>query len=367
MTRPIHVALDARKLHDGGIGTYIRELLAEYAKTPGADTCTALVEAEDVPRIPAPVRTRIVSAGKYGLAEHWRVPDAARATGAQLLHAPHFTLPMGWTGPSVVTVHDLIHLKMARFYPPHVPVVARAMIGAAVSRARIVLADSQCTRDDLREVFGLADDRVRVVPLGVSDVYAPASEAECRAYRVSRNLPEGYVLYVGARKGHKNLSLLLRAWAAMPGGDRPPLVLSGEPWRSDDPLAREAEDLRVLGSVRFSGRAHDDASGRMLYASAALYVQPAFYEGFGLPPVEAMACGTPVLSSDGGSLREVAGGGAELLSPDAHEPWAVRILALLGDGEARAAMRARGIEHAKQYRWEKTAAMTREAYREALG
>ncbi|MBK7366369.1 MAG: hypothetical protein IPJ04_00285 [Candidatus Eisenbacteria bacterium] len=76
MSRPLHVALDARKLHDGGIGTYIRELLSEYAKAPGADTFTALVEAEDVARIPAPVRTRVVSAGKYGLAEHWRVPDA---------------------------------------------------------------------------------------------------------------------------------------------------------------------------------------------------------------------------------------------------------------------------------------------------
>lgn len=366
MTRTLHVAMDARKLLDGGIGTYIRELLAAYATAPGDDTFSALLDPRDADHVPERIRVVPVSAGKYGFAEHFVVPSAARGAGAHLLHEPHYTLPYGWSGPCVVTVHDLIHLKMARFYPWYVPVYARAVIAHAVSRARVVLADSNCTRDDLREHFGVPDDRVVVTPLGVSATYRPASAEECAAFRAARGLPQGYVLYVGARKGHKNLSVLLRAWAAMPEGDRPPLVLSGEAWAAGDPLALEAEALGVSRWVRFSGGKHDGETGRLLYASAALYVQPSLYEGFGLPPIEAMACGTPVLSSDGGSLREVTDGGAEVIPPHDAAQWAERVPAILGDGELRAAMSERGLKHAARYRWAETARLTRAAYVRAM-
>ncbi len=365
---PTRVAVDARKLFDGGIGTYTRELVAALAAREPELALTLLVAPGDRGRVrwPRPLAEQPVAAGKYGFAEHWRVPAAAHASGATLLHEPHYTLPWLWRGASVVTIHDLIHLKFPQFFPPGADVYARLMAGEAVRRAHVVLADSECTRRDILEQLGGDPGRVHVTPLGVSAAFTPASREECDAFRASRALPADFVLYVGARRRHKNLVLLLRAWAAMRAPQRPPLVLSGRAWSPDDPLAREADALGVGGSVHFAGDPKDDGELRLLYASAALLVQPSLYEGFGLPPVEAMACGTPVLSSDAGSLAEVVGDAAATLPPRDPEAWATQVLALLGDASGREARIARGIARAATYRWERTAELTRQAYEDAL-
>lgn len=284
----------------------------------------------------------------------------------RLLHAPHYTLPLGWTGPSVVTIHDLTHVRFPQFFPPGAALYARAMAGMAARRARVVLADSEFGRREVIELLGVPDSKVRAIPLGISPAFAPAGPDEVAAFRAARGLPADYVLYVGARRGHKNLALLLQAWRALGASARPPLVLSGERWSADEPLAREAAALGVDGSIHFAGETRDEATLRSLYAGAALYVQPSLSEGFGLPPLEAMACGTPVLSSDAGSLREVLGEAAELLPPRDPEAWASAITALLGDAARRAALVARGRTRAARYTWESTAQLTRAAWGEAL-
>jgi glycosyltransferase involved in cell wall biosynthesis len=363
----VRIALDARKLFDGGIGTYIRGLLSALARDPRGDTFTALVDPRDAGRVawPGPVAERPAVAGKYGLAEQWVVPRAARAAGADLLHAPHYTLPVFWRGPSVVTIHDLIHLRFPRFHPPGAALYARAMAGSAAARARVVLVDSEFTRRDVIERLGAKPAKVRVVHLAVPEGLAAPPPEAVEAFRAGRGLPKGYVLYVGARKGHKNLALLLRAWAAMPEAARPPLVLSGEAWSPDDAHARLAAQLGVARHVHFAGPAAGDAALAALYAGAALYAHPALCEGFGLPPLEAMACGTPVLSSDAGSLAEVLGDGAELLPPEGPEAWAAAVTRLLGDSGARAALVRRGHAQVARYSWARTAELTREAYRDA--
>jgi glycosyltransferase involved in cell wall biosynthesis len=364
----VNVAIDARKLFDGGIGTYTRNLTAALATGARDAKLSLLVAPGDRGRVrwPRPLHEEPVAAGKYGLAEHWRVPAAARAVGATLLHEPHYTLPILWRGPSVVTIHDLIHLKFPQFFPPGADLYARYMAGEAVRRAHVVCADSECTRRDILEQFGASPSRVRVTPLGVSPAFTPAAASECDAFRAARHLPSGFVLYVGARRRHKNLVLLLRAWATLPATQRPPLVLGGSAWSPDDPLAREADALGVGGSVHFAGEPRDDHELQLLYASASLLVQPSLYEGFGLPPVEAMACGTPVLSSDAGSLAEVVGDAASTLPPRDPDAWAAEVLALLGDTVRRETLVARGLARAATYRWERTAELTRQAYEDAL-
>lgn len=362
----MNVTLDARKLFDGGIGTYIRELLGALAREPRGDAFTALVDPRDAGRVawPGSVAERAVVAGKYGFAEHWVVADAARAAGAAVLHAPHYTLPLLWRGPAVVTIHDLIHLRFPRFFAPGAAVYARLVAGAAAARARVVLADSEFTRLDVVQRLGVRPDRVRVVPLAVPEgLAAPPSEA-VEAFRAAHALPRDYVLYVGARKGHKNLALLLRAWALLPAGERPPLVLSGAPWAGDDPHARLAAELGVAKWVHFA-REVGAADLPALYAGAALYAHPALCEGFGLPPLEAMACGTPVLSSDAGSLAEVLGTAAVLLAPRHPEAWAHRLARLLGDTAWRARLVEAGHAQVARYSWARTAELTRAAYADA--
>lgn len=366
----MRIALDARKIRDGGIGTYIRELLLGLAAAPGPHEYVALLDPRDLGAHRWPtgrVREVAVRAGKYGLAEHLAVPRAARAAGATLLHEPHYTLPLGWRGPAVVTIHDLIHLSHARFFRPGVALYARAMAGAAVRRARLVVADSTFTREEIVARLGADPARVRVVPLGVPAGLARRDEARVAAFRHARALPADYLLYVGARKAHKNLPLLLEALARIAPGSRPPLVLSGSAWAGGDPLARLADRLGLGGSIRFAGALGDEEALACLYSGAALYVQPALVEGFGLPPLEAMACGTPVLCSSGGALPETVGDAAALLPPLDPDAWAQEIVALLGDAGRRAALAQRGLARAREFTWARAAEATLAVYLEAAG
>jgi glycosyltransferase involved in cell wall biosynthesis len=307
-----------------------------------------------------------VRAGKYGLAEHFAVPAEARRAGAELLHAPHYTLPLMWRGPSVVTIHDLIHIRFARFHRPGVALYARAMASLAARRARVVITDSESTRRDVLELLGAPAGKIRVVPLGVSRSIHRVDTESAAGFLAERRLPIDHVLYVGARKGHKNLELLLRAWAAMPANERPPLVLSGSAWTASEPLAALADSLGVADSIRFAGELRDEWELSCLYSGASLLVQPSLAEGFGLPPLEAMACGVPVLASDAGSLPEVLGDAAELLPPREPAAWATAVLGLLSDVARRAALAERGSKRAARFTWERTARATRAIYEEAL-
>jgi len=364
----VRVAVDARKLFDGGIGTYIRGLFGALAASYPRDGWIALVDPGDRGRVrwPGSVDERPVRAGKYGLQEHFAVPAEARRAGAGLLHAPHYTLPLAWRGPSVVTIHDLIHIRFAHFHRPGAAVYARFMAGLAARSARVVIAVSEATKRDIVELLRAPEERVRVVALGVSPAIRRAEDDATSRFRAERLLPAGYVLYVGARKRHKNLELLLRAWATMHAAERPPLVLSGHAWTGDDPLAGLAHTLSVAGCIRFAGELRDEQALSCLYSGASLLVQPSLAEGFGLPPLEAMACGTPVLSSDAGSLPEALGDAAEFLPPREPQAWAAAVSRLLADSERRTDLVARGSRRAATFTWERTAAATYAIYEEAL-
>ena len=238
------------------------------------DEWTALVEPAHRGRMrwPGDVHELAVHAGKYGLAEHWRVPAAARAAGATLLHAPHFTLPLGWRGPAVVTIHDLIHVRLAHLQRPGVALAARALATVATHRAEIVIADSEATRRDILDLLHVRPDKVHVVHLGLSSALRPVTPVEIEVFRGERALPRDPVLYVGARKRHKNLEVLLKAWSVMRPDARPPLVLSGRRWAATDALARRAHALGVTSSVHFAGDLPDERALACLYSSARLEI-----------------------------------------------------------------------------------------------
>ena len=362
------VGIDARKMWDGGIGTYIRGLIGAVAERPRTHELVALIAPEDHGhRVwPPAVREVEVRAGKYGLREHWAIPDAARRAGVQLLHAPHYTLPLGWNGAAVVTIHDLIHVRFARFFTPGAALYARTLAGLAAHRARAVIVNSSHTARDVIELLELPPARVHVIPLGLTPGLRRSTLEETEEFRRTRSLPAEFVLYVGARKGHKNLGLLLEALARIEGGRRPALVLTGPPWSASDPLGVQARRLGIERWLHFAGDLRDPDDLGRLYGAAKLYVQPSLTEGFGLPPLEAMACGTPVLSSTGGALPETVGDAAEKLPPEDPARWAAAIETLLADSGKRAEMVRRGLEHAARFTWERAAEKTIEVYERAM-
>jgi glycosyltransferase involved in cell wall biosynthesis len=361
--------VDARKLRDGGIGTYIRNLLTAFLMQPAGNEYVLFLLGDDVGSFSRPGSTAEeirVQAGNYSVAEHWQLARAARRAHVDLYHSPHYTLPLPLQCPAVVTVHDLIHVRFSRFFPAGAGIYARTIAGAAVRKARIVLVDSSHVRDDVQEILGVSPDRVRVVPLGVAKGFSRRSALEAGLFLKARSLPSAYILYVGARKKHKNLALLIDALERVPGSERLPLVLSGPAWRLGHPLAQRARRAGVLSCIHFAGTLHDESDLALLYSGAALYVQPSLDEGFGLPPLEAMACGTPVLASTAGALKETLGDAAVLLPPSEPEVWAETIVDLLRDSLRREGLIRKGIARSRAYTWERTAELTMAAYRDAL-
>jgi glycosyltransferase involved in cell wall biosynthesis len=267
-----------------------------------------------------------------------------------------------------VTIHDLIHVRHAHLFRPGTGLAARAIAGAAARRARLVLTGSTHARNEIVELLGVPPGKIRITPYGVSPGIGRRPGEAVADFLASRGLPtEGYVLYVGARKPHKNVGTLLRALGGMATGSIQVLELSGPPWAAGDALAAEARAACVEGSVRFAGDLHGDDDLSLLYSGAALYAQPSRDEGFGLPPLEAMACGVPVLSSPAGALAETLGEAAAFVPPDDIEGWAAAISALLGDPARRRELADRGLAHARRFTWARTAELTRGAYAEAAG
>jgi glycosyltransferase involved in cell wall biosynthesis len=283
----------------------------------------------------------------------------------------HLDAPTRLPGHVVVTVHDLIPLLLRERYERGRPLryrVQRALERRVLARARLLLADSERTRLDLERLLGIDATRVRVAPLGVSARFRPAAAAETAALRARHGLAHPYLLYVGGIDPRKNVPVLLEAYGRLRATqpEAPDLVLAGD--MEHDPhlpaLHAQAQRLKLGEAFRVLGFAQDEELPALL-AGALAFVFPSSYEGFGLPPLEAMACGTPVVATSAGSLPEVLGDAALLAPPDDTDGLAAALARITGDEALRATLRARGLERAAGYSWERTARATLAAYREA--
>ncbi|GIW06589.1 MAG: glycosyl transferase family 1 [Dehalococcoidia bacterium] len=298
--------------------------------------------------------------------EHIGVVLAARAAGVDLLHVPYLGPPIHSPRPLVVTVHDLIMLALPGYRGPLPYRLYIHLALAAARRAAVILADSEWTRRDLERYAALPPDRIEVIPLGHDERLAqPVPAAELVAYRTARGLPDRFVLYLGGFDARKNVPLLLRAAAA--AGDWA-LVIAGDPPATRLPLYPDIRTpAAALGRrVIWLGRVTEEEK-RHLYQSATVFCYPSRYEGFGLPVLEAMACGTPVVCANATSVAEVAGEACELVPPDDEARLAAALQRLMLDEERRAVLRERGRERARLFTWDRTARATAAAYARALG
>jgi alpha-1,3-rhamnosyl/mannosyltransferase len=371
----MRIALDGRTIQDHfpGIGRYTFNLALALAESGPADDILLLHNQRnrntrfDLDLLRAKPNLSVLESNSpyFSLVDQWRIPRQLRARQSALYHSPYYVMPYFAPCPAVVTVHDLIPLLYPHYFTAARRLEFYATVRLATRAARMVVADSEATAADVRRLLHLDARKVRVVHAAADPTLVRPDDAVIASVRARYNLPETYVLYVGSNKPHKNLIRLVEAWSKMPNRNRTQLVLAGS-WDSRHNEARLAatrlgleSDIRWLGSTP----QHDLAA---VYSGATLFVFPSEYEGFGLPVLEAMACGVPVLCSNSSSLPEVAGDAAVLLDPGDSDSWAEAIQRLLADEGLRMMYGERGLRRADQFTWSETARQMREVYARTL-
>ena len=369
------VAVDLRALvpEATGIGVYTRSLLdvlAAPGRPGGGYRYLGLAQrpvrgAEALAAAGVALETQPAPLGV--LWQQTRLPQRLAAGDVDLFWSPLATLPWRCPVPAVVTVPDLTAILFPEAHTAKVRWSILPFLGRSLATARRVVAISRATAADIAFQFPEARDKVRVVPNGLDPRFRPGTADSIAATRAELGAPDGYLLAVGTLEPRKNLPTLLTAWEALADADpaTPPLVLAGGAgWETRSFRRRlaalEARGLRHLGRV-------DDERLLALYQAATVFAYPSLYEGFGLPVLEAMACGVPVVTSDVSSLPEVAGDAALLVDPRDAKSLAAALHRLLGDPGLRSDLAARGIARAGQFSWQKTAAGMEEVFREALG
>lgn len=297
------------------------------------------------------------------LANRLGVPRVEWTTRFDAFFAPNYIPPATKSRGLVVTVHDLA-FKILPETAPHANRYWHEYFGQALDRAAEIITVSEATRHDLCEIYEIDPERVTAVHSGVDlDIYHPVPDEAVDAVRRDLGISGPYFLFVGGLEPRKNLRMLLRAFAHLPADVRPTLVLAGAPvhWIPGGPeimtsaLRSMPQDVR--DKVILPGYVRNDQKVA-LYTGAEALVYPSVYEGFGFPVLEAMACGTPVLTSDCSSLPEVAGDAAILVDPYETSSIADGMQRILSDEALRSRLRADGLARSKQFSWEETARQT---------
>lgn len=364
--KALRVALDARPLTTSraGIAMYCRglahglqaearhERLFLYAKEPPPPDLP-LGQAMQWRTMPAPLWLPLA------------VPRILRAGRIDLFHGTNHMAPPLTNVPTVITIHDLSLLTLPEHHTWRNRLLTIPQMLLSMRHAARLIADSKATAADVARLPGIDPARIRVIPLAPARGLAPAAPDVVRDLSRRLELPEGFFLYLGALEPRKNVVTLVRAIGRLraDGEDHACLVIAGaEGWRNDDVHA-EVRWLGLDGAVRFRGYVAS-ADLPALYGAATAFVYPSLFEGFGLPPLEAMTCGTPVICSNTSSLPEVVGDAAIQVDPRSVDDLAAALRRVLHDESLRADLRTRGLARARQFSWERTARATLDVYHE---
>jgi alpha-1,3-rhamnosyl/mannosyltransferase len=364
------VGIDARKAADFGIGTYIRSISALLAEQnpdwewvlfhlPGDEDL--LPEGSNVTLVVEPAPT-------YSLRELLSLSRQARRAGLDLYHSPHYTLPYRLPCPAVVTIHDLIHVVFKE-YLPHVPAryYARHMIGRAVREAAGIITVSRSSARDIHHHFPGNGKEVSVIANGVDQTFTARPLKVVKEWlSTTLDLKRAYLLFVGNPKRHKNLDLLMRGFARLQTSYTSlDLVVVGGSESHHVELEEKARNLGIERKVRLFGTVDHDTLA-FLYSASTAFVFPSLYEGFGLPPLEAMACGAPVVASNSSSIPEVLGPAAAYFSPESIDSLMTALCRVLDSTEYRTRLSRMGLARAKLFTWNEAARRTMDVYRRVL-
>ncbi len=366
------IGIDARLTHytQGGIAQYTQHIIDELGRIDSRNDYLILHSRKDPRNLAAAPNQRRIACWTpaHHRFERWALAAEVTSHRLDLLHSPDFIPPCCGRFKRVITVHDLSFLHYPQFLTADARRYYNGQIAWAVEHADHILADSEATRTDVIEMLGVPPARITTVPAAVSAHFRPVPPDEARAVVQPYGLEPGYILFLGTYEPRKNIGGLLRAYAALLTDlpDVPPLVLVGRRgWLYDDMFAL-AEALGLGERVRWV----EDAEYRdfpAIYSAAAVLCMPSFYEGFGLPPLEAMACGTPVVVADRASLPEVVGEAGLMVEPESVESIADALRRVLTDPALAADLRERGLAQAVRFSWEHTARGVLAVYEQVLG
>ncbi len=282
-----------------------------------------------------------------------------------VFHGTNYCIPVFAPCPTVVTVHDLSLFRRSQTHEDDNVRRGKRRIPIMIRRATRIIAPSEWTRREILEHFRVAPERVRTIPEAARKEMRPLPDAESAAVRQKHGLESPYLLFVGTIEPRKNLLVLLRAYDELlrTTPHRPKLILCGGGGWKNDEVYRLVEELKLGDMVRFLGYVVDEDLPA-LYSGAECFIYPSLYEGFGLPPLEAMACGTPVITSNASSLPEVVGESGLMHDPEDHRALTAQIVTVLGEPGAAAKLRAQGLERARLFSWERAARETQALYDE---
>lgn len=373
------IVIDGRMLlpQMTGVGRYILGLARGLCSLPGDDQFELWLQ-QDLPAS-HPVwsfasdrlRIRKLTLRHMELRQQWALPAKVRRSRPDLLHYPHFDLPWLIPGKVVATIHDLKYIARPDFFP-HTGRLKRlamlAMMRFTTRRASQVITDSQSTRQDLIRWLSVPPQKVSVVHLGVDETHLqPVQTEQIDLLRKRYGLGEHLILFVGERRPHKNIHGLLKAFSALQAMvDQPyQLVIAGKAYADYREPEALTESLGLQDWVRFLDYL-PDGDLPLLYQAAQAFCLLSYYEGFGLPVLESMAAGTPVITSDLTSLPEAAGQAGLLVPADEPEQAALALKSILPGGEKRQECISRGLEHARQFTWERCASQTLAVYHQAV-
>ncbi len=335
----LRVVVDGRPLvgNRTGIGVHTAEIVRRLDVDP-----PPLIGSH------APIRDRTgiehcrFQVDPYTLGVLWQQIAMRRLEG-DVVWGPHGTLPLELRTPAVITLHDFTSITMPGRHLLKTVLSFDLFIGRSIETARRIAAVSRSIADQAMRGFAVPASKIEIVPNGVDEFFTPGGEEA------------DYILYVGTLEPRKGVDLLLSVWTSLPE-PKPRLILCGDPgWRTNPGATAGAEVTGFVSRERL----------RELYRSARIFVYPSRYEGFGMPPLEAMACGAPVVATRTGAISEYAHGAALLVEPGEREGLREAIVRLLGDRALRAELRERGVQRAAGYGWAESARRMRELLAEA--